>query len=280
MLHAAAPAGIRICEPPPILSAHMETWENVLRRNTQAASGTGGAEAEGRQTAGRENAPSAGHGAGRRVAEEMKMTEARMFLPVKKWLERQGFQVFGEIELPLFYRSIDVVAYRGKTIVCVELKLNMTKKAIHQAAVCQLVGNAYVGVYSKPRSLDHCRKAGLGVLRIHGAQVDVLLEPKPPFKPSVTWVQRALKTCQAALEVGYHGVGGVPCQAGVGPAIEMESIIKSYRRRHPEATWRELYETIPNHYASASSMRSALDNNRQRRFIRERLKKEKAKAAV
>lgn len=211
----------------------------------------------------------------------MKMTEARMFLPVKRWLRRQGFQVFGEIELPLFYRSIDVVARRDQDLVCIELKLNLTKKVIHQAAPCQLVTErAYVGVHSRPRSLDQCRKVGLGVLRIHGAQVDVLLEPttKRFNRPSGPWVQRALDVCQAAQEAGYQGHGGVPCQAGIGPAIDVQAVIKAYRRRHPKATWREMYEAIPNHYASAGSMRSALDNNRQRRAIRERLKKTKASA--
>ncbi len=211
----------------------------------------------------------------------MKMTEARMFLPVKRWLRKQGFQVFGEFEIPMMYRATDVVAVKGKELVCIELKLNLSKKVIHQAAPLQLVTRrTYVGVHSRPRSLDQCRKAGLGVLQIHGSQVDVLLEPAPPFTPSGPWVQRALKTCRAAQEAGNQGLGGVPCQAGVGPAIDVEAIIKSYRRRHPKATWREMYEAIPNHYTSASSMRSALVNNRQRRFIRERLKKEKAKASV
>lgn len=210
----------------------------------------------------------------------MKMTEARMFLPVKRWLERQGFQVFGE--LPIFYQPVDVVACKGNELVCIELKMNLTKKVIRQAAPCQLVTDrAYVGIHSKPRNVDQCRKLGLGVLRIHGAQVDVLLEPQRLrggiFEPRH---KRMVDMCQRAQEAGHRAVGGVPCQAGVGLALEMEAIIKSYRRKHPKATWRELYEKIPNHYASANSMRSAMDSNRQRHFIREHLKKEKAKVAV
>ena len=202
-----------------------------------------------------------------------------MFLPVKRWLQAQGFQVFGEI--PIMHSPVDLVASKGNELVCIELKLNLTKKVIRQAAPLHLVSaRTYVGVHSRPRSLDQCRKLGLGVLRIHGAQVDVLLEPAPRFLPSGPWVERALKTCRAAQEAGYQGLGGVPCQAGIGPAIDVEAIIKSYRRKHPKATWRELYEKIPNHYASAASMRSALDSNRQRRFIREHLKAEKVKTNV
>jgi len=207
----------------------------------------------------------------------MKMTESRMFLPVKRWLRHQGFRVFGE--LPLFYRTVDVVAHKRNELVCIELKLNLTKKVIRQAASCQLVTErAYVGVYSNPRNVDQCRKLGLGILRVHGAQVDVVLEPAARFAPSGPWVQRTLDACQAAQEAGYQGHGGVPCQAGIGPAIDVEAVIKSYRRRHPKATWREIYNTIPNHYASAGSMCSAVKNNKQRRWYREQLKAQNVKA--
>lgn len=206
-----------------------------------------------------------------------------MFLPVKRWLRKQGFQVFGEMPFPFSSAIIDVVARKDNDLICIEMKLCLSIKVIKQAALCQLITKqSYVGVNSNPRSLEQCRKLGLGALRTRGCYVDVLLEPTGLRKDRRMvygpYRECMLEMCQRARQVGYQAVGGVACQAGIGPAIDIEAIIKSYRRKHPKATWREMYEKIPNHYASANSMRSAMDSNRQRRYIREHMKK--AKAAV
>ncbi|GAG36697.1 unnamed protein product, partial [marine sediment metagenome] len=58
---------------------------------------------------------------------------------------------------------------------------------------------------------------------------------------------------------------GKPNRKGVGPAQECWRNIIKYRAEHPKATWRELFQKIPNHYSNHKNMYSAM------RMLQERL---------
>jgi hypothetical protein len=110
--------------------------------------------------------------------------EVDLYLPVKTFLERQGFEVKGEIG------GCDVVAVRGdEPPVIVELKLQFTLGLILQGVDRLRVSETvYVAVPADAvrrrgiRSL--CRRLGLGLLVVHGPRraVEVAVEPGP-YRP-------------------------------------------------------------------------------------------------
>lgn len=108
--------------------------------------------------------------------------EADLYPPVKAYLQRQGYEVKGEVG------AADVVARRGEDVVVVELKLGFSLALFHQGierlAVTDLV---YVAVPSggKAKALKAnvklARRVGLGVMtvRLRDGHVEVLADPGP-----------------------------------------------------------------------------------------------------
>ena len=116
--------------------------------------------------------------------------ETSLYLPVKRFLEKLGFEAKGEV------CGCDIVAIdRGEpvAVVIAELKLTFTLELVLQAvdrtAVCDEVWLAVRasrrgrGREADPRVKKLCRFLGLGLLAVFGAgKVEVLVEPAP-WKP-------------------------------------------------------------------------------------------------
>jgi len=110
--------------------------------------------------------------------------EVDLYPAVKAFLERQGFDVKGEVG------GCDVVAVRGdEPPVVVELKLRFTLDLVLQALDrLRIADTVYVAVPAEAvrrrgiRPL--CRRLGLGLLAIHGPRgvVDVAVAPGP-YRP-------------------------------------------------------------------------------------------------
>lgn len=113
--------------------------------------------------------------------------ESSLYLPVKRFLEKLGFEVKGEV------RGCDVVALDGKeptAVVVAELKLTFTLdlvlQAVDRTAACDEVWLA-VRASRRGRGREHdprvrklCRLLGLGLLSVSArGRVDVLVEPVP-----------------------------------------------------------------------------------------------------
>jgi hypothetical protein len=113
-----------------------------------------------------------------------KIKETDLYLPVKKYFEEQGFEVFPEVQLWGGGDIIDVLAINEKFVFTIEMKVSFSLKVIEQAVRHLYKGHRhYVAIYfhnSKidkdtnryvPRS-DHdfamriCEHYGIGVLRI------------------------------------------------------------------------------------------------------------------
>lgn len=77
--------------------------------------------------------------------------------------------------------------------------------------------------------------------------------------------------------LGPGGVGGYPCRKGEGPAQDVYEAVQAYRLEHPEARWKEVFEAVPNHYASWQSLRSSMPKVEVRRAWAERRTAEAAK---
>ena len=142
--------------------------------------------------------------------------EADLYPPVKAYLQRQGYEVKGEVG------AADVVARRADDVVVVELKLGFSLTLFHQGierlAVTDLV---YVAVPSggKAKALKAnvklARRVGLGVMtvRLRDGHVDVLADPGPyaprKSKKKATRLLRAFDRLQGDPNAGgatRHGI--------------------------------------------------------------------------
>ncbi len=119
--------------------------------------------------------------------------EQDLYAPVKQLLERQGYDVKGEVG------AADVVAVRGdEPPVIVELKLRFSLALFHQAiARLRMTDQVYIGV-CKPRgksarralrdNLGLCRRLGLGLITVRpDGKAEVHCDPGPyaPRKSAV-----------------------------------------------------------------------------------------------
>ena len=109
------------------------------------------------------------------------MPETALYLPVKSFLESQGYTVKAEIH------GCDVVACRGDDpCVIVELKTGLTLQLFYQAVDRLLITDAvYIAVPRPKRALPHdaiklTRRLGLGLILVSkSGSVDVLADPAP-----------------------------------------------------------------------------------------------------
>lgn len=108
--------------------------------------------------------------------------EADLYPPIKAHLQRQGYEVKGEVG------AADVVGRRGDDVVVVELKLGFSLTLFHQGVDrLAMTENVYLAVPSggKAKALKAnvklARRAGLGVLtvRLRDGYVEVLADPGP-----------------------------------------------------------------------------------------------------
>ena len=140
-----------------------------------------------------------------------KPRETDLYLPVKAYLEAQGYEVKGEIG------AVDVMAVRGdEDPVLVELKLGFSLALLHQGIARQSVSDAvYLAIpkQGKRRALMNnvalCRRLGLGVLtvRLRDGYVEVLADPAP-FKPRKVAVRKGRLLREFARRVGDPNAGG------------------------------------------------------------------------
>jgi hypothetical protein len=108
--------------------------------------------------------------------------EADLYPPIKAHLQRQGYDVKGEVG------AADVVGRRGDDLVVVELKLGFSLALFHQGVERLLTtDHVYLAVpaggqpKAQKANVKLARRAGLGVLtvRLRDGHVEVLADPGP-----------------------------------------------------------------------------------------------------
>ena len=141
--------------------------------------------------------------------------ESDLYLPVKRFLEAQGYTVKGEVH------NCDVFALRGsEEPLVVELKLalnlNVVLQAVDRLAVAP---NVYVAVPRRDRTLNARRRQALKLLRMLGlgllaigpggerARVVALLDPGE-YRPRRSNHRRARLLVEFAKRVGDPNLGG------------------------------------------------------------------------
>jgi len=140
----------------------------------------------------------------------MKPSETDLYLPVKTFLEVQGYEVKSEIG------AVDVVALRGEEDpVLIELKLGFSLALVHQGIARQAISNLVYLAIEKPKgrtlkaNLALCRRLGLGLLtvRLRDGFVEPLADPAP-FTPRKSPRRKARLLREFARRVGDPNSGG------------------------------------------------------------------------
>ena len=142
--------------------------------------------------------------------------EAALYGPVKRFLERRGFEVKGEVN------GCDLVARRGdEPPVIVELKLRFTLvlvlQGIDRLAISERVYLAVPRPSRRARGLSPeasgvrrlCRRIGLGLLLVgrRSGTITVLEEPVP-YRPRQSAARTARLLDEFARRTGDRNIGG------------------------------------------------------------------------
>jgi hypothetical protein len=136
------------------------------------------------------------------------LLETDLYLPVKRFLEAQGYDVKAEIG------DCDVLAVRGEEPpVIVELKTGFNLQLLLQGIDRQAVTDTvYLAIPEPKRSLPSdilrlCKRLGLGLLVVNGDWVEPYLDPAP-YQPRKAPRRKAVLLKEFQRRIGDHNSGG------------------------------------------------------------------------
>ncbi len=175
--------------------------------------------------------------------------ETALYLPVKRFLEKLGFAVKGEI------RGCDVVAVRDgmpPLLVITELKLafnlELVLQGVDRAAACDeiwlAVRSSTRGRENDPRARKLCRLLGFGLLGVTArGRVDILVEPRP-------WRPRRDPRRRSELVEEHRRRRGDPVKGGgrgqpVMTAYRQQALACAAALTEGPRRVRELKDTVP-----------------------------------
>ena len=136
------------------------------------------------------------------------MLEIELYLPVKRFLEAQGYAVKAEIG------DCDVLAVRGdEPPVIVELKTSFNLQLLLQGIDRQgVTDTVYLAIPEPKRALPQdilrlCKRLGLGLLIVNGHWVEAYLDPAA-YQPRKARHRKTLLLREFQRRVGDHNSGG------------------------------------------------------------------------
>ena len=139
------------------------------------------------------------------------MRETDLYAPIKAYLQRQGYDVKGEIG------AADVVAIKdGNDPVIVELKLGFSLTLLHQAVARLAVSDQVYVAVPRPKNfkalkanIGICRRLGLGVLTVRERDLLVEVHADPgPYAPRKSKPRKARLLKEFARRRGDPNDGG------------------------------------------------------------------------
>jgi hypothetical protein len=178
------------------------------------------------------------------------MKESDLYLPIKQYLETQGYEVKGEV------RGCDVVAIRGEeSPVVVELKLSLNLNLILQAVDrISLTPKVYIAVPKNTPLLKTRKKAVLKLLKMLGLglivvvtnqkkmKIDVLLDPTE-YKPRQSRFRYERLLGEFTRRVGDPNLGGMSTEKGIMTAYKQRAIAIALLLQKQGATKASLIST-------------------------------------
>jgi len=159
------------------------------------------------------------------------MKESDLYLPLKRFLEFQRYEVKGEVQ------DCDVLAVRGKEApVVIELKRSITLDLILQAVErLSLTPKVYIGIPSNSKCLTRRRKAivkllrmlGLGLVVIDPGRksngVKILIDPGA-YKPRISKHRQERLLGEFIKRVGDPNLGGTEKRKGIMTAYRQRAL--------------------------------------------------------
>lgn len=159
------------------------------------------------------------------------MKESDLYLPLKRFLESQNYEVKGEVQ------DCDILAVRGEEDpVVVELKLSFTLNVVLQAVErLSLTPKVYVGIPRRCGILKRRRRQIIKLLRMLGlglvvvdpdlktGSVDVLLDPGE-YKPRKSKQRQERLLGEFMRRVGDPNLGGTEKRKGIMTAYRQRSL--------------------------------------------------------
>jgi hypothetical protein len=157
------------------------------------------------------------------------MHETTLYEPIKRFLEKQGYEVKAEVDIA------DVVAVRGdESAVVVELKTGFSLSLFHQATERQTITDlVYIAVPASQgrgfrralrKNLTLCRRLGLGLItvRLRDQLVVVHVDPAP-YRPRQSKWKKARLLGEFSRRVGDPNVGGAT-RRGIVTAYRQDAL--------------------------------------------------------
>ena len=159
------------------------------------------------------------------------MKESDLYLPLKRFLESQNYEVKGEVQ------DCDVLAVRGEEVpVVVELKLSLNLDVVLQAVErLSLTPKVYVGIPRRCRILNRRRRQIIKLLRMLGlglvavdpdletGSVEVLLDPGE-YNPRKSKRRQERLLGEFMRRVGDPNLGGTEKRKGIMTAYRQRAL--------------------------------------------------------
>lgn len=199
------------------------------------------------------------------------MKEADLYAPVKKSFKADGYAVYAEVACN--YRGVDMVAEKGDEQIAIELKLSFNDKVVQQARDNKhFFDKSYIAFpvkkpiyFNMPDELAKlresvqwrytvCQKMGIGILEVlpSGVIFEVL-------EAEVLERNKHIRRLDLTHYIeADDDLGGLPYQRGVSEGYHELEGIKRYVTAHPNASWKEIFDNVSNHYSSHTSMAGAM----------------------
>lgn len=166
--------------------------------------------------------------------------ETDLYLPVKRFLAEQGFEVKGEVN------GCDMVAVRGEDLVVVELKVAFNLALVLQGVERQRSADLVYVAVEAPRTTRGevrwneiqrlCRRLDLGLLTVSFAahrepRVEVICEPGP-YQPKRDTKTRGRLLKEFRLRSGDYNTGGANRRPLVTAYRESALLVAEHLRRY------------------------------------------------
>ena len=159
------------------------------------------------------------------------MKESDLYLPLKRFLESQNYEVKGEVQ------NCDVLAVRGEEVpVVVELKLSFNLNVVLQAVErLSLTPKVYIGIPRRCGILNRRRRQIIKLLRMLGlglvavdpdletGSVEVLLDPGE-YKPRKSKRRQERLLGEFMRRVGDPNLGGTEKRKGIMTAYRQRAV--------------------------------------------------------
>lgn len=186
------------------------------------------------------------------------MKETDLFLPVKEWLEENGYEVYTEVESRKAGGRADIVGVSGPAVSVVEMKKTLSLELIEQALRWKPYANyIYIALpYSKNRKVFGSKVlefAGIGILQLK--EYSGIFEDRPFFDvlPSLRakfnrriddHIRQSLVPRHKELPGGHAGGGYVTSYSSMMERVR--DYLESYTVQVTKGGWATIQEIIDN----------------------------------